>query len=161
VVEIRRAARNDASEIAEVCLRSRAASIPAIPPPVHSDDEVRAWFSDVVVPTKEVWVAEIDGTLVALLVLEDDWIDQLYVHPDHTRMGLGERLVDLAKQRRPRRLQLWTFQANHGARRFYERHGFVEMEGTAGDNEERAPDVRYEWQPSEAEAAPEPNPPGS
>ena len=43
--------------------------------------------------------------------------------------------------------QLWTFQSNHGARRFYERHGFVAVQHTDGDNEEGAPDVRYEWRP--------------
>jgi len=37
---------------------------------------------------------------------------------------------------------------NEPARRFYERHGFVAEELTEGAaNEERAPDVRYRWQP--------------
>jgi phosphinothricin acetyltransferase len=42
-------------------------------------------------------------------------------------------------------IQLWTFQSNSGARRFYERHGFVAVQTTEGDNEEKAPDVRYVW----------------
>jgi hypothetical protein len=43
---------------------------------------------------------------------------------------------------------LWTFQTNTGARRFYERHGFVAVDETDGSaNEERAPDVRYAWRP--------------
>ena len=44
-------------------------------------------------------------------------------------------------------LKLWTFEANVGARRFYESHGFVATRRTAGDNEEGAPDVCYEWRP--------------
>jgi len=41
-------------------------------------------------------------------------------------------------------LQLWTFQANREARRFYERHGFTAVEETDGTtNEERLPDMRY------------------
>lgn len=32
-----------------------------------------------------------------------------------------------------------------GARRFYERHGFVVVDATEGDNEEGAPDVCYQW----------------
>ena len=41
-------------------------------------------------------------------------------------------------------VDLWTFQRNAGARRFYERNGFVAMEFTDGaSNEEREPDVRY------------------
>ena len=41
--------------------------------------------------------------------------------------------------------QLWTFAANTGARRFYERHGFVATRRTDGDNEEGAPDILYVW----------------
>jgi ribosomal protein S18 acetylase RimI-like enzyme len=47
---------------------------------------------------------------------------------------------------RPQRLALWAFQANTSARRFYERHGFVEARRTDGrDNEERTPDVLYAY----------------
>ena len=46
-------------------------------------------------------------------------------------------------------LELWTFQVNARARRFYERNDFVEAELTDGSgNEEREPDVRYVWRPS-------------
>jgi GNAT superfamily N-acetyltransferase len=114
---------------------------------VHSDEEVRSWFRDIVLPTKEVWVAEVSGAIAGILVLEDDWIDQLYVDPERTSAGVGARLLALAKERRPGGLQLWTFQSNHGARRFYERHGFLAMQTTAGNNEEKAPDVRYQWHP--------------
>ena len=62
-----------------------------------------------------------------------------------TGPGLGTRLLDRAKAERPDGLDLWTFQANTGARRFYERHGFVEVARTDGDNEEGAPDVRLAW----------------
>ena len=42
-------------------------------------------------------------------------------------------------------VKLWTFQRNAGARRFYERNGFVAVEfGDGTGNEEREPDVRYE-----------------
>jgi GNAT superfamily N-acetyltransferase len=128
-----------------VWLQARKASAPAIPPPVHSDDEVRSWFEEVVLPHREVWVAETGGAVIAMLVLDGEWVDQLYVKPGWTSTGVGSRLLGRAKERRPEYLQLWTFQANVGARRFYERHGFVAMDFTDGDNEERAPDVRYEW----------------
>jgi hypothetical protein len=46
-------------------------------------------------------------------------------------------------------LQLWTFQRNTAARRFYGRLGFVAVEQTDGSrNEEDEPDVRYRWQPA-------------
>jgi ribosomal protein S18 acetylase RimI-like enzyme len=66
--------------------------------------------------------------------------------PGWTGRGLGSRLVELAKARRPTGLQLWTFTANIRAQRFYERHGFVLAETTSGSgNEEQAPDSRFVW----------------
>lgn len=80
-----------------------------------------------------------------MMALAGDWIEQLYVHPAWYGRGLGSRLLNVAK-RELSCLDLWTFQSNVGARRFYERNGFVEVAMTDGDNEEGAPDVRYHWQ---------------
>ncbi|MET1041488.1 MAG: GNAT family N-acetyltransferase, partial [Acidimicrobiales bacterium] len=81
---IRETTSVDAADVAETWLRARRASMPVIPAPVHGDDDVRAWFADVVVPTRETWVAEVDGAILGLLVLDGGWVDQLYVDPDHT-----------------------------------------------------------------------------
>jgi GNAT superfamily N-acetyltransferase len=141
---LRRAQPADAGPIASLWLRSRRASIPSIPPPVHSDD-VRSWFATVVLAQRETWVVEEPVGINAVLVLQPGSINQLYVDPDHTGRGLGARLVDLAKALNSVGLDLWTFQSNVGARRFYERHGFIAVAATNGDNEEGAPDVRYRW----------------
>jgi GNAT superfamily N-acetyltransferase len=71
--------------------------------------------------------------------------------------GLGSRLLDVAKSVYPEGLDLWAFPANTGARRFYERHGFVAIAWTEGDNEEGAPVVRYHWQAADAERAQRPS----
>lgn len=92
---VRRARPDDADEIAGVLLRSRVASVPAIPAPVHSDAEVRDWIEEVVLATREVWVAD-DDAVVGLLVLDGDWVDQLYVDPAHTNGGIGSALVAVA-----------------------------------------------------------------
>ena len=126
-------------------LRSRQAAVPAIPPSVHADDDVRAHFAGTVLPNAETWVAEEDGVVVGLLVLDGPWIDHLYLEPEVTGRGIGSALLDQAKARRPDGLDLWAFQSNTRARRFYERHGFVAVAETDGDNEEGAPDVRYRW----------------
>ena len=98
----------------------------------------------------ECWVAEApDRGIVGLLVLDDDWVDQLYVLPSWQGQGVGSALLEHAKRLRPDGLQLWTFASNLAAGRFYQRHGFVAVEQTDGEhNEERAPDVRYVWAPS-------------
>lgn len=148
-----RAARgNDAADLARVYLRSREFGVPDVPV-VHTPGEVRAWFADDVIGHAEVTVAEVDGTVCGLLVLErgrgaSGWIEQLYVDPSWIGRGLGSRLLERAEQRFPDGLQLWTFQANEGAQAFYERAGFVVAETTDGrGNEERAPDMRYTWTP--------------
>jgi GNAT superfamily N-acetyltransferase len=146
-VVVRRATAADSGPAAEVWLRSMAAALPGVTR-AHSDDEVRAWIRDVVVPRLETWVAVADDVVVGLLVLGDDELEQLCLAPSWRGRGLGDRFVALAKQRRPAGLELWTFEVNAGARRFYERHGFVEVERTDGTrNEEREPDVRYAWSP--------------
>ncbi len=142
---VRRAVPGDAAAVADVWLRSYTAALPGVRR-AHTDDEVREWFRDVVVPGRETWVVEADGAVVGLMVLGPDEIDQLYLDPDWRGRGLGDRLVGLAKERYPGGLSLWTFQVNEAAGRFYERHGFVAVERTDGrDNEEREPDVRYVW----------------
>ena len=144
-VIVRRASEADAEAVAEVWLRSFDAALPTVRR-AHSDDEVRAWFRNAVVPYKQTWVAVAGTEVVGLLVLSDGWVDQLYLDPAWRGRGIGDRLVATAKQRYPDGLQLWTFQVNGPARRFYERHGFVEVERTDGHgNEEREPDVRYSW----------------
>jgi GNAT superfamily N-acetyltransferase len=140
---IRRGEPADAPVAAEVWLRSRKASVPAIPAPVHDDDEVRAYFAGHVVSNCELWLAEEGGAVVGILVLGGEWVDQLYVDPSRWGRGFGSALLDVAKRERPGGLRLWTFAGNAGARRFYERHGFVEAARTDGDNEEGAPDVLY------------------
>ena len=146
-VLLRRAERSDALAAADVWLRSFATALPSVRR-AHDDAEVRSWFSHVVVPRCETWVATSGGSVVGLLALDGEELDQLYLDPVWRGRGLGDRFIALAKRRRPDGLTLWTFQVNVPARRFYERHGFVPVERTDGArNEEREPDIRYLWRP--------------
>ncbi len=146
-LDLRRADASDATAVADVWLRSYTAALPGVRR-AHTDEEVRSWIRHVVVPHQETWVATAGGTVVAMLVLDGEDLDQLYVDPPWRGRGIGDRLVELAKRRSPTGLELWTFQVNGPARRFYERHGFVAAEHTDGArNEEREPDVRYVWRP--------------
>jgi len=142
VITFRRGGEADAAAAAELWLRARRAAVGSIPPTVHGDDEVRAWFA---ASDAELWVAEDEtGTIVGILILDGAWVDQLYVEPALTGRGIGAGLLAIAKRERPDGLRLWTFASNTGAQRFYERHGFVEARRTDGrDNEERAPDILY------------------
>lgn len=142
---LRPAEPDDAGAIADVWLRSFGAALPTVRR-AHSDEEVRSWIREVLLPGHDVWVAEADGALVGVLALSEGWLDQLYLDPVWRGRGIGDRFVALAQRRQPAGLQLWTFQVNEAARRFYERHGFIAAEWTDGaGNEEREPDVRYVW----------------
>jgi ribosomal protein S18 acetylase RimI-like enzyme len=141
-----RAARaTDAAAVAELWWRTRLASVPAIPEPVHDESDVRGWVEEVLIPAGGTWVVERGGEVVAMMTVEGSDIDQLYVAPDHQHRGLGTMLVELARELSPAELTLWTFQSNTRACRFYEGLGFVVVGMTDGDNEEGAPDLRYRW----------------
>ena len=144
MIQLRRATPDDAEAIADVFLDSFHATYDF--PLAHPDHEVRGWIRDRVVREMETWVADDGGRVVAMMVIAHGSLEQLYVAPDRLGAGIGGRLVDLAKERSPEGLTLWTFQVNERARGFYERHGFVAVETTDGRaNQERQPDVRYEW----------------
>ena len=145
VSSVRRAEQADYGTATEVLLRSRRASVPAIPPLAHLDEEVKAYFVGTAMPVAEVWVAEVDDAVSGVLVLNGNWIEQLYVDPDWTNQGLCTALIERAKVECPEVLDLWTFKSNRRAQRFYERHGFRAVGGTNGDNEEGEPDIHYRW----------------
>lgn len=144
---LRPAEPEDADAIAGLYLATREAAVPAMPPQIHTPDEVRD-HTGRVLARDEAWVATdgAEGEVIGYAVLSDAWLDALYVAPAHQGRGVGTALLDLAKARRPRGFALWVFASNEPARRLYRRHGLVELEHTDGSgNEERSPDVRMDW----------------
>jgi ribosomal protein S18 acetylase RimI-like enzyme len=144
---IRRAGSDDGGGIGDVLLDSWRATFDW--PMAHTDAQVRSWVIETLVPTTETWVAaNAAGTIVGVLSLSATVVDQLYLAPAWIGRGLGTRLLDLAKARRPDGLDLYCFQDNGRARRFYEHHGFEAIAfGDGSGNEERQPDIRYAWRP--------------
>jgi GNAT superfamily N-acetyltransferase len=138
---IRRANAADALAIARVFRLARTVCLPYLPD-LHSPDSEHRYFRDHVLPHHEVWVAgDVDG----FCALGNGWVEHLYIHPARHRQGLGTALLNQAKQSGPP-LQLWVFQRNVNAIRFYERHGFHAVEATDGRrNEEQEPDLRMRW----------------
>jgi ribosomal protein S18 acetylase RimI-like enzyme len=102
----------------------------------------------VVLERDDVVVAEADGAIVGFVATSGRLVEHLYVVPAHHRRGVGSALLDEVKRRIPSGFELWVFQQNEPARRFYEKHGLRVVELTDGSgNEEKTPDARYEWRP--------------
>ena len=141
--------RGDPGDIATLArmLRSTYDRMTYIPR-LHTPEEDVRYVSEVLYPGNEVWVAEEDGRVVGFAALTDDELLQIHVDPTEQNRGIGTQLFGHAQERRPRGFTLWTFQKNVGARRFYERHGCRVAQLTDGaQNDEREPDVQYEWRP--------------
>jgi pimeloyl-ACP methyl ester carboxylesterase/GNAT superfamily N-acetyltransferase len=151
-IDIRRAGPEDGASLGDVWLTSWRATFDF--PPGHPDDDVRRWLAEEMLPANEVWVAadrETGGRVVGFMALSTAMVEQLYIAPDWIGHGIGDRLIELAKARRPDGLDLWCFQVNAFARRFYERRGFVPIAlGDGSGNEEHQPDVRYAWRATAA-----------
>ena len=144
---IRQASLEDGIQVAAIHVAARREAMPWLPE-IHSTEEVQVYFSQLL-ESQECWVAEIEGEVVGFCVLADAWLDHLYVDPKCQNLGIGTRLVQLAKARFPAGLDLWAFQGNHRAREFYVKNGFIEVEWTDGSsNEEKTPDVRLIWRTS-------------
>lgn len=148
-IKLRTAIPADADAVCEVYLASRKRFLP-FAPSAHSDNEVRQWIRERLIPTGGVTVASMDGVIVGMMTISKSeaygWIDQLYLHPDAVNQRIGTQLLLHAKSALGSPIRLYTFQANTGARRFYERHGFVAIEfGDGSKNEENCPDALYEW----------------
>ena len=146
-MSIRPAHVEDATDIATLLLATRKACMPYAPL-AHSDEDVRQWVCNVLLPSGGVNVL-CDGDHVLGFVATcsqpgEAWIDQLYVQADQLRCGVGSRLLLHALAHLPRPIRLYCFQANTGARAFYQRHCFEAVAFSDGSiNEERCPDVLY------------------
>ena len=138
---------DDADATATMYLASRRAMLPGLKDP-HGEAETRAWIRDTVFARHSVRVAEADSGIVGFGARDGAWLTHLYVAPGWTGRGIGSQLLMViladAATATPV-LRVYTFARNAGARRFYERHGFVPVAfGDGSGNEEHEPDVRYE-----------------
>lgn len=92
-----------------------------------------------------VTVAERDGEVLGFAATEGSDLDALYVARKARGQGIGSDFIHYFKNAL-QKIELWTFQANLEAQRFYERHGFSEEARTDGArNDEKLPDIRYVW----------------
>jgi putative acetyltransferase len=138
---------DDMDQVAVVQRRSWDGALPWMKV-LHTPEEDRWFFRERVFKTGQLWGYFDDGELVGFIAFRERWIDHLYVLPTSQRGGIGSALLQVA-QSKMRSLNLWTFQRNTIARRFYEKHGFLLIRETDGaGNEEREADALFTWRSS-------------
>jgi GNAT superfamily N-acetyltransferase len=141
----RAATASDADAIAQVF--SLSYRLLSFLPELHTVEEDRWFIANVILQDCVVTVAECQGAIVSFLARRDEEIRLLHSHPDFIGRGAGSLLLNAAKNSDAAALELWCFQANLPARRFYEARGFRPIKFTNGErNEENTPDLRYRWE---------------
>ncbi|KWX71173.1 GNAT family N-acetyltransferase [Paenibacillus jilunlii] len=113
---------------------------------MHSFEDHVFFLNNILLKSNKVNLAiETSGEqVVGILACNENWVNQLYVHTQYQGRGIGNRLLNLAKQQSEGRLFLYTFEVNKKAQKFYERNGF-RIVGRGNDNEEQLEDIKYEW----------------
>lgn len=116
---------------------------------LHTPQEDQWFYENCIFPQCEVW-AVFAPEMAGIIAFKTGWIEQLYILPEFQGRGIGSVLLRQAQQTFPH-LQLWTFQRNIQAQNFYGKHGFTAIDQTDGrDNEEKEPDILFEWRKSGA-----------
>ena len=145
-MELRRAVPVDGDAVAAIFVAARS-GMTYLPP--LDVEGASAYIRDLVAGDCETWVVLEEHVVTGFATLDTAELDHLYVAPTAQGHGVGTALLDHAKALRPDGFELWVFQRNEGARRFYERHGCVLLYETDGAaNMEREPDARYAWRPA-------------
>ncbi|WP_312365636.1 GNAT family N-acetyltransferase [Ensifer sp.] len=119
-------------------------------PRIHDHADVERYYVETVFPERTVIVAERDNRVAGFMALSGDhFVTALYIDTPNRGTGVGSDLIETAKALSPQELNLWTFEANDRAQRFYENQGFSAFRRTDGDNEESLPDILYHWRGAE------------
>jgi len=139
--EIRSATPADADAIVSVFCGSKRQAMPWLEES-YPPNEVYDYIANVLLKTARVWVAIQGGRVVGYAALQGAVLEQLFVAADVQQQGVGSQLLEMARRTAGAQLNLYVFTGNLGARRFYERHGFV---STGAGTEEGEPDLLYEW----------------
>jgi len=134
----------DALEVARLFAKARAQM--TCLPQLHTEAEDIDFLRGQLESSRSLLAVQ-QGELAGFAIYDEEFLHHLYVHPDRQNRSVGSQLLRRVQGLvQGEQLQLWVFQSNTSARRFYERHGFVALELTDGSgNEERMPDARYEW----------------
>jgi putative acetyltransferase len=114
---------------------------------LHDEASTLWWMRHIVIADQRVWVAFEGDRVLGFAALENEWLEHLYVDPEAQGAGVGQVLLQAAKEASPQGFLLHVFTRNLRARHFYEAAGFTLVDESDGSrNEEHEPDCTYRWQ---------------
>lgn len=142
---IRPATPADAEVVARINRESRAEAMPWLPD-LHTPEEDVAWFRNLLAG-EPAWIFEENGEAVGYAAMKDGELHDLYVAPGAQRSGVGGALLAHVQAANPQGFRFWAFRDNTRARAFYDARGCVVVDSSEDGNEEKLPDVQYEWLP--------------
>ena len=135
----------DFEAIAELFRDVYVKTYPQFDTKFFESERFRAILREYTLPDSQVWTAKINGEIIGFVALQQNVVDQLYIHENFQSKGLGGFWVEQAKTIYPEFLELYTFASNEKAIAFYEKHSFQIIErGIAPD--EKMPDVKMRWE---------------
>jgi ribosomal protein S18 acetylase RimI-like enzyme len=78
---------------------------------------------------EKVWVVEKDGDIVGFISIwiQDNFIHNLFVHPNYQGCGIGAQLLQKAEEYLSRPMELKVTTENIKAFKFYEKHGWKKI----------------------------------
>ena len=133
---------SDAREVVEMWRTSFEYGVGIKDP--HPIEEQLNFLVEQLVPQHQVTVGREGSKIVGFMASPPDSVSQLYVGVQSIGRGIGSHLLALAKQRSSGSLWLYTFARNVNARRFYEKHGFREVERES-QNMFKLEAIKYVW----------------
>lgn len=97
---LRRATPEDADALATILRAAMQKAMPSLPE-LHTPEEDRSFLREMVLPNEEVWVIERDAQIVGFAALgsrqDVDYLQHIYVGPEHQGRGVGSELFTHAK----------------------------------------------------------------
>ena len=78
---------------------------------IHSFDDHLFFLRDILAKENDVRLAVLDdrNTVVGIIATDGEFVNQLYIHTNYQRMGIGSKLLKLAKYNSTGKLSLNTF----------------------------------------------------
>ena len=144
-ITIRTAREDEYDEVTRVWLDSHVSTGLAIASDATYAD-LRARIPVEIANGWQLYVSEMDGVIAAMLAFRthDNYLDQLFVAPEHQGKGIGKALLAFTRRHLPDEILLRTAVNNRRAIAWYEREGFV-RENEVMQGGWSGPRVYYRW----------------